>query len=162
MSADIDFETGSADAPDASGGRVRKLVLHPPVVPFPGVAVHVPRVLIADDYDDAAESLSLLLKATGARTEIALDGRRALEIALRWRPQVCVLDLQMPGLDGRDIAREIRAQAWEERPLLIALTGWTGQRERNSALAAGFDHYVTKPVEPAWLIRLIEAHCYSG
>ena len=121
---------------------------------------HAPRVLVADDYDDAAESLSRLLQTTGARTEVALDGECALQIAMRWRPDVCVLDLQMPGLDGRDIARQIRAQFWEERPLLIAVSGWTS--ERASALEAGFDHYVTKPVEPAWLIRLIKAHCHCG
>jgi two-component system CheB/CheR fusion protein len=72
-----------------------------------------------------------------------------------------VLDLLMPGLDGRDVARRIRAQSWNKRPLLIALTGWTGERERSSALEAGFDDYVMKPVEPAWLVHRIEAYCHS-
>jgi CheY-like chemotaxis protein len=162
MSANIHLGKGSADAPGATGGQVRRLVLHPPRVPLPGTGLHQPRILIADDYDDAAESLSLLLQIIGARTEIALDGKRALHIATRWRPDICVLDLQMPGLDGREVARQIRAQSWAERPLLIALTGWTGQRECSSALAAGFDHYVTKPVEPVWLIQLIEAYCLAG
>ncbi len=55
----------------------------------------------------------------------ALDGRKALAIASLWRPDICVLDLQMPELDGREVARQIRAQTWKQRPLLIALTGWT-------------------------------------
>lgn len=160
MSAQIDTEMISADARDAGGGKVRQFVMHRPLVPFRRPLLHVPRVLIADDYDDAARSLSILLQTTGVRTQIALDGRRALQIALRWRPDVCVLDLQMPGLDGREIARRIRALTWQQRPLLIALTGWTA--ECKSALDAGFDHYVTKPVEPAWLIRQIKAHCQSG
>lgn len=160
MSANIDPERSSADARDAGGGKVRRFVLHRPLVPFRRPTLQAPRVLIADDYDDAAQSLSILLQTTGMRTQIALDGRRALQIAMRWQPDVCVLDLQMPGLDGREVARRIRAQSWKQRPLLIALTGWTA--EQKSALDAGFDHYVTKPVEPAWLIRLIKAYCHSG
>jgi DNA-binding response OmpR family regulator len=68
-----------------------------------------------------------------------------------------VLDLLMPKLDGREVARQVRAQSWAARPLLIALTGWSTERDRTSALEAGFDHYVTKPLEPGWLIRLIGA-----
>lgn len=141
---------------------MRKLVGHPPRGRVPRGDLNPPRVLVADDYDDAAESLSLLLQTTGLQTEIALDGKSALEIASRWHPDVCVLDLQMPGLDGREVARQIRTQRWDDRPLLIALTGWTTEHDRTSAMEAGFDHYVTKPVEPTWLIRLIEAHCHTG
>lgn len=153
-------ETGTADGRDPlGGGRVCKLALHPPFVPFVRAVLDPPRVLIADDYKDAAESLALLLQCTGVRTQIALDGREALAIASRWRPDVCVLDLQMPELDGREVARQIRTQAWKQRPLLIALTGWTTAQDRVSAVEAGFDYYVTKPVEPAWLVRLIHTYC---
>jgi CheY-like chemotaxis protein len=114
------------------------------------------RVLIADDYVDAAESLALLLSSAGVKTDIALDGEQALARANSWRPHVCVLDLQMPKVDGREIARLIREQNWSERPLLIALTGWTSARDRSSALEAGFDHYITKPVDPAVLMKLVQ------
>ncbi len=97
------------------------------------------------------------MQCTGTRTEIALDGRQALAVASRWRPDVCVLDLQMPKLNGCEVASQIRAQTWNQRPLLVALTGWTTQHDRVSALEAGFDYYVTKPVEPSWLVRLIQS-----
>lgn len=150
----------SVEAREARGsGTVCRLVPHPPHAPYVRAAFDPPRVLIADDYRDAAESLALLLQCAGARTEMALDGRKALSIACLWRPEICVLDLQMPELDGREVARRIRAQTWKHRPLLIALTGWTTQHDRLSAFEAGFDYYVTKPVEPSWLIRRIEAYC---
>jgi DNA-binding response OmpR family regulator len=117
------------------------------------------RVLIADDYVDAAESLALLLSGAGVETHVALDGEEALARANSWRPHVCVLDLQMPKVDGREIARRIREQNWGERPLLIALTGWTSARDRCGALEAGFDHYITKPVDPAILMNLVQEFC---
>jgi CheY-like chemotaxis protein len=160
MSVGTPQETGSADAREGrGGGTVCTLVPHAPLVPYTRAVLDPPRVLVADDYQDAAESLALLLQCTGARTEIALDGRKALAKASIWRPDICVLDLQMPELDGREVARQIRTQTWKQRPLLIALTGWTTQQDRISALEAGFDYYVTKPVEPSWLVRLIQAYC---
>jgi DNA-binding response OmpR family regulator len=117
------------------------------------------RVLIADDYVDAAESLALLLSSAGVETDVALDGEQALARANSWRPHVCVLDLQMPKVDGREIARRIREQNWGERPLLIALTGWTSARDRCGALEAGFDHYITKPVDPVVLMNLVQDFC---
>jgi CheY-like chemotaxis protein len=117
------------------------------------------RVLVADDYVDAAESLALLLSGVGIDTDVALDGEQALARANSWRPHVCVLDLQMPKVDGREIARRIREQNWSERPLLIALTGWTSPSDRCGALDAGFDHYITKPVDPIVLMDLVQDFC---
>jgi len=161
MSLGIFEEKTSADGHEARGaaGTVCKLVPHPPRARITRPMLDPPRVLVADDYEDAAESLVLLLECTGARTEVALDGRRALAIASHWRPEICVLDLQMPELDGCEVARQIRSQSWEERPLLVALTGWTTENDRMRALDAGFDYYVTKPVEPSWLLRLIKSYC---
>jgi DNA-binding response OmpR family regulator len=113
------------------------------------------RVLIADDYADAAKSLALVLAIAGIEAEIAMDGEQALARATEWRPHVCVLDMVMPKLDGREIARYIRAQEWGERPLLIALTGRTTAEDRLSARDAGFDHYITKPANPETLVRII-------
>jgi CheY-like chemotaxis protein len=161
MSLGTPQEKAPPDArePRGGSGTVCKLVRHTPFATFARAALDPPRVLVADDYEDAAESLALLLQCTGTRTEIALDGQQALAIASRWRPDVCVLDLQMPKLNGCEVASQIRAQTWNQRPLLIALTGWTTQHDRVSALEAGFDYYVTKPVEPSWLVRLIQAYC---
>jgi CheY-like chemotaxis protein len=114
------------------------------------------RVLIADDYTDAAQSLALVLAIAGIEPEIAMDGEVALARALEWRPHVCVLDMLMPKLDGREVARYIRAQEWGERALLIALTGRTTAEDRLTARAAGFDHYITKPANPETLVRIIQ------
>jgi CheY-like chemotaxis protein len=114
------------------------------------------RVLIADDYADAAQSLALILAIAGIEPEIAMDGEAALARALEWHPHVCVLDMVMPKLDGREVARQIRAQEWGERPVLIALTGRTTAEDRSSARDAGFDHYITKPANPETLVRIIQ------
>jgi CheY-like chemotaxis protein len=114
------------------------------------------RVLIADDYVDAAESLALVLSIKGVTTQVAVDGAQALACAYRWRPHVCVLDIGMPKLDGCEIARRIREQKWIERPLLIALTGWTTEHSRRSAFEVGFDHYMMKPADPMTLVRILQ------
>ena len=138
---------------------VRDLVAHSPCTSGTGCSSLLPlRVLIADDYADAAESLAMLLSNAGIETEVALDGEQALSRASKWRPHICVLDLEMPKLDGGEIARRIREQSWVERPLLIALTGWTAPQDRRSALEAGFDHFIMKPVDPVKLMRIIQNH----
>jgi CheY-like chemotaxis protein len=114
------------------------------------------RVLVADDYPDAAESIAMILKGVVVEACIAVDGEQALARANDWRPHVCVLDVDMPKLDGNEIARRIREQSWEERPLLIAMTGWIASANRTSALDAGFDHWVGKPFEPARLVQIIQ------
>lgn len=116
------------------------------------------RVLVADDYADAAESLALVLSIAGIETEIALDGAQAMACATQWRPHICVLDIQMPKLDGCEIARRIRKEAWIERPLLIALSGWTSAQDKRSALEAGFDHYMTKPANLVSLLHIMQSY----
>jgi CheY-like chemotaxis protein len=119
------------------------MIVHPPHVapqsldPQPTTPL---RVLIADDYADTAESLAMLLSQAGIETSIATRGDEALAHAVRWRPHICVLDIDMPGCNGREVARRIRTRAWEERPFLIAVTGWTSAEERRRTLAAGSDY----------------------
>jgi CheY-like chemotaxis protein len=115
------------------------------------------RVLIADDYVDAAESLALVLSIKGVTTHVEVDGADALAFANSWRPHICVLDIGMPKIDGYEIARRIREQKWVERPLLIALTGWTTEHNRRSAFEVGFDHYMTKPADPMTLVRILQS-----
>jgi CheY-like chemotaxis protein len=118
----------------------------------------VPRVLIADDYADAAKSLALVLSIAGVQIEIAMDGEEALARAELWNPHVCVLDLLMPKLGGLEIARRVRARGWLTRPLLIALTGRTTVQDKRDALEAGFDQYLTKPADPATIVHIIESY----
>jgi PAS domain S-box-containing protein len=115
------------------------------------------RVLIADDNRDAADSLEILLQGDGHQVRKAYDGVAALELAQDFLPDVALLDIGMPGLSGYEVAERIRAQAWGQEIMLIALTGWGQAQDKERALAAGFNHHVTKPVEPERLQVLLTA-----
>src|SRR5690606_16502287 len=103
------------------------------------------RILVADNNADAAESLSLLLRAAGHETHIAHDGLQAVEASRRIHPDIVLLEIGLPRLNGYEVARAIRARANGNRPRIIALTGW-GQGDRHRAAEAGFDKHLTKPV----------------
>jgi CheY-like chemotaxis protein len=131
---------------------------HPGVMAPAGVAAHrgpTRRVLIADDNQDAAETLALLLRIVRHDVHVACDGPAALELAQRIRPDVAVLDIGMPGLTGYKVAERIRGESWGQGMLLIAVTGWGQQSDKEKALKAGFDHHLTKPVDPSELELLI-------
>jgi signal transduction histidine kinase/CheY-like chemotaxis protein len=113
------------------------------------------RVLIADDNRDAAESLSLLLELAGHDVRVAHLGHTALSLAQDFRPEVAVLDIGMPDLSGYEVARALRQEHWATDLQLIALTGWGQDDDRRRALQAGFDHHLTKPVDPDQLGSLI-------
>lgn len=115
------------------------------------------RALVVDDHLDSAESLAVFLDYVGLDSRTALDGRKALEVATEWQPDIGIFDLHMPGLDGAELARRIRAQSWKSRPLLIAVTGWA-DRGRESALSSGFDHWAQKPVDPMALVQMIQGY----
>jgi signal transduction histidine kinase len=112
------------------------------------------RVLIADDNQDAAETMALLLRVVRHEVHVASDGPAALELAQRVRPDVAVLDIGMPGLTGYEVAERIRAEPWGREMILIAVTGWGQQSDKNKAQMAGFDHHLTKPVDPSELEQL--------
>ena len=113
------------------------------------------RILVADDNRDAAESLGALLQLEGHEVTLAYDGADALLAYERVRPQICLLDIGMPNRTGNEVAAEIRSREDGRAPTLVAITGWGQDTDRNQALAAGFDHHLTKPVDPAQLLRLI-------
>jgi len=117
------------------------------------------RILVADDNRDAAESLAALLQLEGHEVTLAYDGADALAAYERVHPQVCLLDIGMPLRTGNEVAALIRARGDGPAPTLVAITGWGQDADRTQALAAGFDHHLTKPVDPAQLLRLIgDAH----
>jgi len=115
----------------------------------------VRRVLIADDNVDAAESLAILLRLAGHDVLVAHDGLGALRLATHERPDVVVLDIGMPGMNGYEVARCLRREAWGSGLRLIAVTGWGQDEDRRRALAAGFDSHLTKPFEPEHLESLV-------
>ncbi|MEO8213113.1 MAG: ATP-binding protein [Myxococcales bacterium] len=105
------------------------------------------RVLVADDNIDALDSLTMLLQDMGHDVRSARDGEEALEGATAFRPHVAVLDIGMPKLDGNDVARRIRGEAWGKDIVLIALTGWGQSADRLRSKDAGFDHHLVKPLQ---------------
>jgi PAS domain S-box-containing protein len=115
------------------------------------------RVLIADDNRDAAESLAMLLRMDGHEVTAVHDGRDALTAFRAVQPEIALLDIGMPGVDGYEVAREIRRDARGRDVLLIAVTGWGQDTDKARAFAAGFDHHFTKPIDPERLNELLHA-----
>jgi CheY-like chemotaxis protein len=113
------------------------------------------RVLIADDNRDAADSLALLLELSGHEVRVAHLGQTALSLAQTFRPNVGLLDIGMPDISGYEVARALRQEPWATHLQLIALTGWGQDDDRRRALEAGFDHHMTKPIDPDQLATLI-------
>jgi CheY-like chemotaxis protein len=115
------------------------------------------RVLIADDNLDAAMSLTFLLRAKGYRVETAFNGEMAFEIAGRFKPDVYILDINMPGLNGYELAMRIRASvAGRYNPVLATVTGYSDADHLDQAAAAGFDLHFTKGEEFSEIIEQIE------
>jgi PAS domain S-box-containing protein len=114
------------------------------------------KVLIADDNHDAAVSLGMLLHVMGHETRLAHDGLQALEVAEAFRPDIVLLDIGMPQLNGYDTARRLRARPWAAATVLIALTGWGQEADRRRAREAGFHHHVVKPLDPDVLAEMLE------
>jgi len=113
------------------------------------------RILVVDDNRDSATSLALLLKMTGNRTKTAFDGLAAIETAESFRPEVILLDIGLPKMNGHDTCREIRRQPWGKDILILALTGWGQEEDRRKTAEAGFDHHLVKPVNHVTLNKLI-------
>jgi CheY-like chemotaxis protein len=113
------------------------------------------RILVVDDHRDSADSLSLLLRSRGNDVRTAHDGLEALEAAKQHRPDVVLLDVGLPKLNGYEVARPIRALPWGKSAVLIALTGWGQPEDKRRSTAAGFDHHLVKPVDAARLKAIL-------
>jgi CheY-like chemotaxis protein len=114
------------------------------------------RVLVVEDNRDCRETLCLMLRLSGFQVEQASDGEEGLRKALTWQPEAAVVDIGLPLLDGYEVARRLR-HAFDDRLLLIALTGYGQPEDRQQAFAVGFDHHLTKPAHPEQLLRLLKA-----
>ncbi len=115
-------------------------------------------ILVVEDNDDARETLRMLLEFDGHRVLAEPDGESGLATAIRERPDVMLVDVGLPRIDGYEVARRVRAiDGWGRRPFLIAITGYGQDEDRDRALAAGFDGHLTKPVEPKRLLDAIAA-----
>jgi two-component system CheB/CheR fusion protein len=137
----------------------RSLIVTAPLL-APDLATKPPilrrRILLADDNRDAAESLSMLLKLSDHDVYVTHSGGEAFKAAKELRPDVGIFDIGMPDLNGYELAERIRHEAWGKNMTLIALTGWGQESDRRQAHVAGFDHHLTKPIDPDQLENLFE------
>lgn len=120
------------------------------------------RVLVADDNRDAVDSLAMMLRLMGHDVETAHDGVEAVQAAASLRPDIALLDIGMPKMNGYEAAHHIRQQPWGKNLVLVALTGWGQEEDKRRAIDAGFDHHLTKPVEPQLLEKLVSLMKRSG
>lgn len=119
------------------------------------------KVLLVDDSPTLADMLALFFKLHGFTSRAAYGGSQALDAFAEEMPDIAFIDISMPGMDGMAVARQVRELRLTPPPVLVALTGWEGEKRENAALAAGFDHFLAKPVIPAkireFMARLVGA-----
>ena len=113
------------------------------------------RILVVDDNHDSARTLARLLKMKGHETFTASDGSEAVEAAEAHRPEVILLDIGLPVLNGYEVARTIRERPWGEEVVIVALTGWGQEEDRHRSKEAGIDHHLVKPVDTAALEKIL-------
>ena len=170
----VELHGGSIEAHSEGTGRGSEFSVH---LPLPHDAAgtghdatddatpaprHGRRVLIADDNQDAADSLGMILGLAGHDVRVAHGGRQALQLAAEFHPDVVLLDIGMPDLNGYETARALRATPSGSDYELIALTGWGHPDDKLRAAEAGFDRHLTKPVDPAELEELLRVAEFSG
>jgi PAS domain S-box-containing protein len=114
------------------------------------------RILVVDDNVDSAQSLAMMLEIAGHTTHVAYDGLEAIEVAGKVLPEIVLMDIGMPRMNGYDACRRIRSEPWGGAIVMVALTGWGQTDDRLRSEEAGFDHHLVKPVEPAALEALLE------
>lgn len=120
------------------------------------------RILVADDERDQVATLALLLADEGHEVREVYRGSEVLRMVRDFDPDVALIDIGMPGMTGYDVAREIRQLFGDNRPLLVAITGWKQSSDKILAKLAGFDHHLAKPFDPQELLALIEPLAQQG
>jgi signal transduction histidine kinase len=163
----VGMHGGAVEANSEGHGQGSEFVVRLPVAPPPvgrgaapagdGAARAAHRVLVVDDNDDSAASLAMLLEAMGNEARTARDGLEALEVGAAFRPDVVLLDIGLPRLNGYEAARRIRLEPWGKGILLVAQTGWSQEEDRRQSREAGFDFHLVKPIDPAVLESVLAA-----
>jgi PAS domain S-box-containing protein len=162
----VEMHGGTVTAHSAGAGRGSSFEVRLPVLREPATtaapAADQPqtssgtyRILVVDDNQDSADSLAMLMELHGHDVSIAHDGQSALESAEQERPDVVLLDIGLPVLNGHDVCRRIRQQPWGQGMVLIALTGWGQDEDRRRSQEAGFDGHLVKPVDHRRLLALL-------
>lgn len=163
----VEMHAGSVTAHSEGQGRGSEFVVRLPLLiekpevmkavesPDEPVMSIVRRILVVDDNRDAASSLAMLLKMMGNDTHMAHDGAEAVKQAVEYKPDVMLLDIGLPKMNGYEACRAIREQPWGKQITIVALTGWGQEEDRRKSTEAGFDDHLVKPVSPAALIKLL-------
>ena len=157
----VDMHDGTVEARSAGRGHGSEFVVSLPLTPAE-VAEAAPaetrehteakyKILVADDNKDSARTLALILSLWGHEVRTANDGMEALQIAEAFRPEIIVLDIGMPKLNGYEACRRIRATPWGQEVTIIALTGWGQNEDKRLSQEAGFSYHMIKPLDPAEL-----------
>src|SRR6516165_168358 len=162
---------GVVEAFSAGPGAGSEFVVRLPLLPDvpPTAAAHEPtsgkrdkaavthRILVVDDNRDSADSLATLLRLVGHDVRTVHDGRQALSVAATYRPDLVLLDIGLPGMDGFAVARHLRSRPELAGVVLVALTGYGSDEDRRQAQAAGFNHHMVKPLDLDALQELLSA-----
>jgi PAS domain S-box-containing protein len=163
----VELHGGTIEARSGGPGLGSEFNVSLPIVDIPIEAPHKPSggeevshankrsILVVDDLRDSADSMAMMLRMMGHETRTAYDGLEAVQTAAAFQPNIVLLDIGLPKLNGYEVARHIREQPWGGNVALVALTGWGQEEDRRLALEAGFDHHLTKPVEAAPLEKLL-------
>ncbi|HVV98825.1 MAG TPA: PAS domain S-box protein [Planctomycetaceae bacterium] len=163
----VEMHGGSVEAHSAGPGKGSEFVIHLPLAKAsghdkpnatqapPGRAPGGRKILVVDDNRDAALSLAMMLRLMGHEVRTAHDGVAGVETAAEFQPDIILLDIGMPRLNGYEAARKIREQPWGRNVTLVALTGWGQEEDRRRSEEAGFNSHIVKPVEPAALEKLV-------
>jgi signal transduction histidine kinase/CheY-like chemotaxis protein len=164
----VEMHGGTVEAHSDGPGRGSEFVVRLPVLvnvpeplspPVPQQLDAVPvvrrRVLIVDDNKDAAEWLATLLSLSGHETHVALDGDQAVKAAQRLLPDAVLLDIGLPRVDGYEVCRRIRQQPWGRALMIVALTGWGQEEDRQKSREAGFNTHLVKPVDDEVILNLL-------
>jgi len=162
----VELHGGSVEAHSAGPGCGSEFIVRLPLLTVPqecpaGDEAELPqqtgprRVLLIDDNRDAVESMTVLLELWGHEVRIAYSGPDALGLAAEYRPDAALLDIGLPGLNGYEVARRLRELPGWENVMLVAVTGYGQDEDLRRSREAGFDHHLTKPVEPAMLQGLL-------
>lgn len=160
----VELHGGTIEAHSAGLGKGSEFTVRLPIVQTPAEPDVEPqgtrssrkcRILVVDDLRDAADSLSAMLELLSHETRTTYDGVEAVHTAASFKPDIVLLDIGLPKMNGYEVARAIRSEPWANKVALVALTGWGQDDDRRRSTEAGFNYHLTKPAEPAALEKLL-------
>jgi CheY-like chemotaxis protein len=166
----VELHGGSIEARSDGSGKGSEFIVRLPIVcnatandTTANFARDVPtglmglRVLVVDDHRDSGDCLSRVMRRAGNDVRLASDGVEAIRVAAAFQPDVILLDIGLPRMNGYEAARHIRRQTWGSKATLIAVTGWGQDGDRQKSKDAGFDHHLVKPVAAETLLKILES-----